>query len=172
MELVALGDVLPSTEVKSSQPSGLADVGETSLDRLTASAEQPLAERTLESAAVLVESSLETARLFGADLVGQALPSASSPRSAFRDAGHVASPIKVSQRLDAVVAAVGDDLLDGKIRVGSFNSRLRMLQGLGQRSSCHQNLPGGSRPRRSPHSPDPPHVPPCAPDASSHPSSS
>ena len=128
--LISLGDVFSSTQVNPSQSSSLADMSEASLELLAASAQEPLADRALESAAVPVESLLPATRLIGANLVGQALPSASPLRSPFRDAGHVALPVKLSEGLGAVVTAVSDDLFDGEIRVGSLNSRLRTLQGL------------------------------------------
>lgn len=86
VDLIALGDVLSSTQVKPSHGAGLAEVSEASLDGLAASAQEPSADRALESATVLVEGPLPPTRLVKADLASQPLPSASSLRSALRDA--------------------------------------------------------------------------------------
>src|SRR5713226_6437700 len=111
VDLVALEDVGPASQVDPSHAPGLADVSETPLDGLPPLAEKAFAGVALESAAIEVEGSLSAPGFSLADFPGKSLPVATPLLPSFRDAGVVSPLMQVPHHLAAVVSAIGHNLL-------------------------------------------------------------
>src|SRR3990172_9065729 len=106
VDLVALEDVGPASQVNPSHAPGLADVSETPLDGLPAFAKKAFAGVALESAAVEVEGPLSASGFSLTDFSGKPLPIAPPLLPPFRNAGVVAPLMQIPHHLAAVISAI------------------------------------------------------------------
>ena len=111
-------------EVHTAHPAGFVEVSERAFKSLTAEPQQTLAARATDASTIAVH---------GVAGVGVLLPFASSAIG-FGDIAADADGLEIYKRLIAVVALVGDDLLDHRHRViGHGGDCLELLSRFGQR---------------------------------------
>ena len=121
VDLVALEDVVPTSQVESSHSAGLAGVSETPLDGLAALAQEAFADVAFKSAAIEIGSLLPASGFSLADFSGKSLPVAAPLLPSFRDACVVSPFMQVPHHLAAVVSAIGHHLLDAASWVHRFD---------------------------------------------------